>query len=112
MGSMTRVRSRANARNPLIQMYFYAFLVGRTLMSRQNGLVALRANGWEWVAQKRSHIPLSTAWKLGASTGVVTNREERQAGRAEGKAKVQALRRGNLGRRLTGDAPRKMIELA
>jgi hypothetical protein len=38
--------SRANARNPSIQ-YFYAFLVRRTLRRRQNGLVALRANGWE-----------------------------------------------------------------
>jgi hypothetical protein len=66
-------------------MYFYAFLVRRTLTRRQNGLVALRANGWEQVPQKGSHIPLSTPWKLGASTGVVTNREERQAGRAEGK---------------------------
>jgi hypothetical protein len=104
--------SQVDARNPSIQMYFYAFLDRRTLTRRQNGLVALRANGWEPVAQKGSHIPLSTPWKLGPSTGVVANREERQARHAEGKAKVQALWRGNLGRRLTGDTPLKMIELA
>jgi hypothetical protein len=89
--------SQANARNPSIQMYFYAFLVRRTLTRRQNGLVALRANGWEQVAQKGSHIPLSTPWKLGASTGVVTNRKERQARQAEGKAKVDALRKAIAG---------------
>ena len=54
-------------------------------MRRQNGLVALRANGWEQVARKGSHIPLSTPWKLGPSTGVVTNREERQARQRKGE---------------------------
>ena len=46
------------------------------------------------------------------SVPVVTNREERQARRAEGKAKVQALWRGNLGRRLTSEALLEVIELA
>jgi hypothetical protein len=91
--------SQANARNPPIQMYFYAFLVRQTLTRRQNGLVALRANGWEQVAQKGSHIPLSTQWKLGASTGVVTNREERKASRRFKRCEC------NRGPRLTGDAP-------
>jgi predicted RNA binding protein YcfA (HicA-like mRNA interferase family) len=42
-------------------MYFYPFLVGRALIRRQNGLMALHANGWEQVAKKGSHILLSAS---------------------------------------------------
>ena len=101
MGSLNEPRCSMRLRLTLAALQFrcifYASLVRRTLTRRQNGLVALRTNGWEQVARKGSHLPLSTPWKLGASTCVVTNREERQARQAEGKAKVDALRKAIAG---------------
>jgi hypothetical protein len=41
--------------------------------------------------------PLSTAWKLGASTGVVTNREEGRQGEPKERQRFKRLWRGNLG---------------
>jgi predicted RNA binding protein YcfA (HicA-like mRNA interferase family) len=56
-------------------MYFYAFLVRRTLTRRQNGLVALRANRLEPVAQKGSHIHLKHPVKVGRVTVPHPNRD-------------------------------------
>jgi hypothetical protein len=97
MGLLDEPRCSIRLRLTLATLQFrciftYSWSGGRLRVAK-NGLVALRANGWERVAQKGSHIPLSTPWKLGPSTGVVTNREERHARQAELKAKVDALRK-------------------
>ena len=96
MGSLNEPRYSIRLRLTLATLQFrciftHSWSGGRLRVAKMELWLCGPTDG-EQVAQKGSHIPLSTSWKLGASTGVVTNREERQARQAEGKAKVQALR--------------------
>jgi hypothetical protein len=57
-------------------------------------------------SQKGSHLPLRAPWKLGASTGLVINREERQARQAQGKTSRWVGRTKRNGGR---EAPRVQV---
>jgi hypothetical protein len=96
MGSMTEVPSLGNARYVNSDVFLCIFGRADAYVSPKWSCGSARQR-MEKSCPEEKPRPLSTAWKLGASTGVVTNREEGRQGEPKERQRFKRLRRGNLG---------------